>query len=258
MFKHEYKFTNHSMLTRAEECTLVQNWQTNKCLRSRNKLISHNLKFIASVANSMHRKYNKTPVGDLTGYGVLGFIEGVDKFDTTLGNKLITYCVHNIRQNIARSVEDLEGVIRAPANQREDIRKKVKAKQELSYAEQVTMDNVNGTIRNDDLVGKDENNTMTIAELYSFVNHDASTDIDNIIHIDWRDKNLMRIIDELHEPDRGIIKAWAGLDGGVGMTLDAVATKIGLKSETVRNIKDEAIRKLRYTIENVEDRSDFV
>ena len=73
-------------------------------LDAREKLIRANLRFVIYKA----KKYQNLglELSDLINAGNIGLIRAVDRYDDTLGNKLITYAVWWIRQSILKSLKE--------------------------------------------------------------------------------------------------------------------------------------------------------
>ena len=72
------------------------------CVKSRNKLITANLRFVISVANQYNR--DDLVLGDLIQAGNIGLCRAVDMFDHTRGFRLISYAVFYIRNEIHQAI----------------------------------------------------------------------------------------------------------------------------------------------------------
>lgn len=250
MARIDYTFPKHKIISDNEMCALLRNWHETKCINSRDRLLRHNLRFIARVAYKLQHQFSNVPLADLIGYGIEGYLVAMEpgRFDANFHVGFNTYAVNWVRQNITRSVEDLWSSVRAPANIHENIKKKMRAKIELSDEDVVFLDNAHGTVRTHDAVSSDENNQMTIAEKYSFINHDPDDEIDNTLYVDMRNQEILKVVSEMPEPDRSITLGFYGLAGTESMSLCDIAEKLCLKNETVRQIKDDATHDLRRKV----------
>src|SRR5574344_2550105 len=90
-------------LSREEEFSLWERYKKNNDIEARNKLITSNLKFVASVA----KKYQGRGLSysDLIAEGNLGLIKAMDKFDGNKNIKVISYSVWWIRQTILEALD---------------------------------------------------------------------------------------------------------------------------------------------------------
>ena len=83
-------------------------------LRSRNKLIEGNLRFVVQVA----KQYQGMGVQfeDLIGFGNIGLFEALARFDSSKKVKFITFAVWYIRAEINKALNDLGRVVRVPSH----------------------------------------------------------------------------------------------------------------------------------------------
>tara|TARA_B100000700_G_scaffold328066_1_gene444617 strand:- start:723 stop:1466 length:744 start_codon:yes stop_codon:yes gene_type:complete len=93
--------TKHKLLTKAQEQELAAK-MSKGCRRSRDKLISCNLRLALSVAN----KYRNSNVlmEDLIQEANIGLIRAVDRFDYKKGFRFSTYAIWWIRQAVKRYI----------------------------------------------------------------------------------------------------------------------------------------------------------
>ena len=247
MARIDYTFPKHKIISDNEMCALLRNWHANHCINSRDRLLRHNLRFIARVAYKLQHQFSNVPLADLIGYGIEGYLVAMEpgRFDANFHVGFNTYAVNWVRQNITRSVEDLWSIIRQSANHHEDIKKKIRSKTQLSDEDIVILDNAHGAVRTHDMVSSDDNNQMTIAEKYSFINHNVDDEIHNTLYVDMRNQEILKVVAEMPEPDRSITLGFYGLAGTESMSLREISEKLCLKNETVRQIKDEATQALR-------------
>jgi len=73
---------------------------------------------------------------------------------------------------------------------------------------------------------------------------------DHAIFSDAESKALQRLLDEIDEREATILRLRFGLDDQEPMTLKDIGAKIGLTRERVRQIQDEALRRLEDLLEN--------
>lgn len=249
-FGSGYRVRRHSFLNRAEEFVLFKRWKEKGCMRSRDRIIESNMMFIIGVAAKYRKKYSHVDMEDLVGYGTLGFIKGLLKTDINYikgNNKISSYVVFWVKQSIQRNAEDNESGIRLPANHHESIRKKVEDGIDLNDEEKAWMDNVRGVNKTDDTIG-DDDSKMTVAEKYSFVNHDESELVDNMLIAKERDEIIESALSGLEDQDKQIMIHLFGLGGAKEMNLREVGDVLGVSHEQVRKRRMEILPALHKKI----------
>ena len=107
--------SNTKLLTREEEYELAQkikNCEGAVKENARKELAAANVRLVMSIA----KRYvgRGFLYGDLIGFGCLGLMEAVDKFDSELGYKFSTYATWWIRQAITRSIANYSRTVRLP------------------------------------------------------------------------------------------------------------------------------------------------
>ena len=84
-----------------QEQDLWLQFQKDRSVENKNKLVLHYLFLVRNVASRLMPLYSAhTNYDDLIGYGVLGLIDAVDKFDPARGIRFDTYAVKRIRGEI--------------------------------------------------------------------------------------------------------------------------------------------------------------
>jgi RNA polymerase primary sigma factor len=101
------------VMDRSSESQLILLAQAG-CIKSRNKIIESNLRFVVQVAKQYQGM--GVPFEDLIGFGNIGLFEALTKFDATKKFKFITYAVWYIRSEITKALTDLGRTVRVPAH----------------------------------------------------------------------------------------------------------------------------------------------
>lgn len=222
------------LLSPEEEVILAKKIQDGDKI-AMDKLIKSNLKFVIKVA----KEYQGLglPLSDLISEGNVGLIKAAKRFDESRGFKFISYAVHWIKQSIMQSLNENSRVIRLPANIINKIRKLNK---------DVNVDNEEvypTTISLNSMVGDGEN-----CELSDLIEGEGDNDL---LELEIQTERLKNVINKtlncLDERERGIIECYFGVNtDSEPMTLEDIGFRYDLTKERIRQIKQKAIRRLRY------------
>jgi len=106
------------VLTREEERQLARRIEAGDP-EAKTRLVESNLGFVIKVA-AEHRSLG-VPFEDLLNEGNLGLLEAAGRYDASKGTKFITYAVWWIRKKILKAIADRSLVVRVPSYQRKRI-----------------------------------------------------------------------------------------------------------------------------------------
>lgn len=223
------------------------------------KLTRANLRFVVSVAKQYQNQGLSLP--DLINEGNLGLIKAAEKFDETRGFKFISYAVWWIRQSILQALAEQSRIVRLPLNQVGSLNKINKAfskfeqeherkpsPEELANSLELSADKVSDTLRvsgrhvsvDAPFVDGEDNSLLDV-----LVNND-SPNADRTLIQESLSREIHRALATLTEREADIIRLFFGI-GCQEMTLEEIGERFGLTRERVRQIKEKAIRRLRYT-----------
>jgi RNA polymerase primary sigma factor len=231
--------------------------------QARKKMIQSNLRLVINIAKRyMHLG---VPLLDLIEEGNLGLMKAVDKFNHRKGYRFSTYAAWWIKQGVTRSIFEQGKVIRIPVYMNELIAKWKKTKERLSQKlkqppsdEQIAkrmkinkdkMDHINfwlatKTSSLDAPIGdEDESQVSDLVEDESAIPPDAEI---KRVFAKERIENLM---DMMSRREREILDMRFGLIDGKTYTLAEVSKKMGVSRERIRQIEEEALRKLRKFVQ---------
>lgn len=197
-------------LTKEEEFELWHKYKYENDIDARNKLVSANLKFVASVA----KKYQGRGLSyaDLIAEGNIGLIKALDKFDGEKGYKVISYSVWWIKQTI------MEALAKRNASDDEDL--------PYDYEKQTPIEDET------DLVPT-FNYEYEVAEETEKITKAEQTDAINFL------------MEYLNQREKNIITKYYGLDGNKPKTLEEIGMEYGLTKERIRQIKNTSFKKMR-------------
>ena len=214
---------NKKPLTRAKEKRLLRLSKRGD-MKARNELLEANLKFVFDVA----KRYSGrgVPMGDLISEGNLGLIRAIEKFDESNDVKFISYAVWWIRHSMLDAIQ----------------RRKLTESVELEAG--VSNDNVFARSLSDDEDDEYEGGSPLddTSESYERLSKQNSL--------------LNKMFSNLSQREISVINHYFGIDGNEKLNLIEIGKKLGITSERVRQIKMNAIRKMRSSalmFDNVED-----
>ena len=230
------------------------------------KMVCCNLRLVVSIARRCQCYAGPSlALTDLVQEGSVGLIRAVRKFDHTKGFKFSTYATFWIRQAIMRAISDTGRTIRLPVHVLEKIHQVEKARLTLTHVlERVPetaelANHVGLTSERVEQLGEQsqdlsslemelpgEFGKMTLEDYLE----DGSAPSPLDCAIDTIDRQRVReavreAIEQLPQRDAEILSLRFGLDGGERMTLQAVAQKMSITRERVRQIERAAYKKLR-------------
>jgi RNA polymerase primary sigma factor len=224
------------------------------------KLTSANLRFVVSVAKQYQNHH--LSLNDLINEGNLGLVKAATKFDETRGFKFISYAVWWIRQSIIQALAEHSRLVRLPLNRLTSIAKLKKAfseleqeferepsNEELASVLDLTADEVERTIKmstghvsvNAPFNKEGEDGSL----LDVLVNKDAEIADQNMTYSNSLSIETERTLSILSPRESEIVKMFFGINMTHAMKLEDIAEKFDITRERVRQIKDQAILKLR-------------
>ncbi len=224
-------------------------------------LVTSNLRFVVSVAKKY--QHQGLPLSDLINEGNLGLIEAAKRFDETKGFKFITYAVWWIRQSIIKAISEHSRIVRLPANRIHTIKK---INSTINRLQQELNRDPDEYEISTQMNTKDKDTRESIEFMNCQVSLDAPTDqnsettISDFIFNDqspWPDKELekfsikyeiQRALSTLNNREAEVISLHYGLDSGMPMSLQSIGYRFSLSEERVRQIRSNAIKKLRNPV----------
>ena len=223
------------------------------------KLISSNLLFVVSVANQYANR--GLPLSDLIAEGNIGLIHAVKKFDETRKHKFISYAVWWIRQAILKALAEQTNIVRFPINQIEDLEGLNRTSQALSqtlgrapsFGEVAESASMSRRRAERALVA-----SQSDVSLDGPIDFDEEVSLYNLIPADGPSvdeelsaKSLAEAVSDsmsaLTSREAKIVKLYFGLEGEP-VTLEKIGSQMGMTRERARQIRNEAIGKMRRTL----------
>jgi RNA polymerase primary sigma factor len=247
--------TRYRLLTGPEELELAKRIEQGD-LDAKEKLITHNLRLVVSIAKRYQVSSNMTLL-DLVQEGTLGLIRAAEKFDWRRGFKFSTYATLWIRQAIQRGLADRARVIRLPVAI-EQVERKVAAAQrrltselgrdptpdELAAATGLDVSRVRAlgdaprvVTSLDRAIGDDDETTLgaMLAD---------GRDLGEEVHVSLEREQVRQAVAAMAEPERAVIRLRYGLDGDEPLAYAAIGRRLRLNASSVRQLEKRALRQL--------------
>lgn len=213
-------------LTKAKERRLLKKCKKGN-LKAKNEILEANLRFVFDIAK--HYTGRGVPISELISDGNMGLLRAIEKFDESNDVKFISYAVWWIRQAMLESI---------------------KKRNAINFVE------IEPNTDNDSSMDKkfieDDEDDASFNEDFSNENDEKSKEVtDNQRNI------ITSLIGTLSDRERDIVENYYGINDKKELTLTDIGKKYNLSSERVRQIKLNAIRKLRSKILLYDDLEDL-
>jgi RNA polymerase sigma factor (sigma-70 family) len=226
------------------------------------QIVEANLLLVASIAK--RHNFNKSSLSflDLMQEGSVGLMKAVEKFDLARGYRFSTYATWWIMQAIKRALDQQSQTIRIPCYVGETRRSIKQAQSKLArdlerepgikdIAEAVGMpesrvieilQSTKGTISLDSPLSESSPDA-TISDLLA---DDSQVTPEEELLSNSEKESLETVLGTLAGRETLVIKLRYGLTDGTEYTLAEIGRRLGISRERVRQIEDEALRKLRH------------
>lgn len=251
------------MLTPDEEAALAQAIHKGgpEGDRARDRLVNANLRFVVSVAKQY--QHQGISLIDLINEGNMGLVKAAEKFDETRGFKFISYAVWWIRQSIMEALAVKSRIVRMPLNQ-VGISGKVNRVTEQFLQEHGRMPSLHELA---DLIDVDEAqirtavsaNTHTTSIDAPFGDDDDGSMADMLLSDDndlksdssLEKESMVQFVNDLlrevlSDREQKIVRESFGI-GVMEKSLEEIATDMGMTRERIRQLREKAIRKIRFS-----------
>lgn len=251
--------SRYPLLTREQETILLKkSAEGNKA--ALDMLVNSNLRFVVNIANLY--KGRGLDIMELINEGNMGLIEAARRFDRSLKIKFISYAVWWIRQNITRAISEKGRMIRISAEKELMLRRFNRHAKDVQQVIGGTF-----TINTESLEGLSKYKASDIEKILMMGNSTSSLDApvnedgdatlgDTISDSQYRTDELAdnnnraevfdKVMDKnLSNQEKEIIKLYYGFKMDSDLNLKEIAPMVGLSKERVRQLKENALNKLR-------------
>jgi len=228
--------------------------------RLRQQMIAGNIRLVAFVANK--HKTTALSFDDLVQEGVVGLIKAVERFDPYRGFQFSTYAIPWIKQAISRLIVKQEKIVRLPVA----LAEKASAVFEAMRQAYLQTERWPSIEQLKTLCDLSENEIKAIRSYYQATHSldeaaDAEEDegqalmermkqqqfalpLDELIDHDLT-QYIDQVVSTLPDKEASILNMRFGLKNHTEMTLQAIADQLQVSRERVRQIQNEALKKLK-------------
>ena len=229
--------------------------------KARDKMIRANLRLVISIAKRyMHLGI---PFMDLIEEGNVGLMKAVERFNPKKGFRFSTYGAWWIKQSITRSIFDQSRTVRIPVYVNELLSKYKKTNERLmGRLKRVPTDSELAKAMKVDInkIPRMRGHIARNASLDTPINEEGGNEIIDLIE----DKNavapdasmdsvlvkerLTGLMEAISEREQRVLNLRFGIPDGKEHTLAEVAKKLRISRERVRQIEENALKKLKKFI----------
>jgi RNA polymerase primary sigma factor len=251
-------------LTLEEELALAGRIQEGD-LEALHELVVANVQFVISIA----KKYTESgiPLEDIVAEGILGLVKAARRYDPGYRVKFITYAVWWVRCSILDSLYRHGGVARLPIS-------RIRVLRVLQKNHRVLEQHFGREVSKRELAeysdtGVEEIDLITAAlaapsSLDSPVVGDGDVPLTDILAGESspsgeigvgdheRRKFVAGAFSRLNARQKDILSLYYGLDGNKRHTLEEIGGKYGVSRERIRQLRDQALERLRFALSPVD------
>ncbi|MFH1691050.1 MAG: sigma-70 family RNA polymerase sigma factor [Candidatus Omnitrophota bacterium] len=245
------------LLTAKEEISLGKKIQKGD-LEARDTMIRSNLRLVINIAKKY--MYLGIPLMDLIEEGNVGLMKAVEKFDPNKGFRFSTYAAWWIKQSVTRSIFEQSRTIRIPVYVNELLAKykktteklmgklkRLPSDQEIAKSMRVSLDKI---VKLRGCVSKPSSLDAPINEeggneIIDLIEDKSSASPEKELNSFFDKERLDNLLEFVNEREHEVLNMRFGLNDGNSCTLAEVSKKLGVSRERIRQIEENALKKLK-------------
>lgn len=225
---------------------------------AREKMIRANLRLVINIAKRYF--HLGTPFMDLIEEGNVGLMKAVEKFNPYKGFRFSTYAAWWIKQSITRSIFDQSRTVRLPVYLNELLSKykktneklmgklrRIPTDKEIARSMGVSLEkvarvraSVSKTSSLDAPIDEEGGN-----EIIDLIENTSVASPETELNNFFNKERLSGLLEVVNEREHEVLNLRFGLIDGKTWTLAEVSKKLGVSRERIRQIENNAIKKLK-------------
>jgi RNA polymerase primary sigma factor len=249
----------HALLTKEEEFELARRIRAGD-KEALDRLVNANLRFVVSVA----KKFLNQGLSymDLIAEGNIGLITAAKRFDERREFRFISYAVWWIRQAIQKAIAEQTNTVRLPINRSQQAQKMKRVAQNLEqkYQREIKEEEIAEALSlTTRKLGQIRAASRPLISLDQPIYDDDTNLGDTLVNPEEVDPQQEYIQDELEREmsqalallsprERDIVVRYYGLGKAEPASLEAIGQDINLSRERVRQIRNQALSKIRQAV----------
>ncbi len=225
--------------------------------RAMHQMVEANLRFVVRIARGYHGR--GLSFMELVSEGNLGLLEAVQRFDETRGFKFITYAVWWIRQAILRALAEHGKIARPPLSRVNDLQKVERwagilaqklgrdpTAEEIATSAELSLERTrNALCMAQPDISMDAPTVLDEREPLMATFAACTPDPADCYERTALAHTLRTCLDLLDRRERLVVRAYFGLDDQPPQTLEQIGVQLSLTRERVRQLRDQALDKMR-------------
>lgn len=248
----------------ADECAQLQA-VIDESAAARERLLMANTRLVVSVA----KRYlgRGVPFLDLIQEGMIGLIRATKKFDPARGNRFSTYATWWIRQAISRAIDNQSRTIRLPVHKNVEINR-------LSYVRNRLLQELGREPNESELADYLNIPVEDVREIRAISQAPVSLELpqdddenrslgdvlpdeeaespEEVATVALMQQQVREVLDALPMREAQVLMLRYGFRDGKVHTLQEVGRKMGITRERVRQIENQAIKRIRSDVERIQ------